>query len=67
MPENEKHKITVILKNSFLLYKQIKQNEISPNTDYLFQNMKNVNLEKTIQQLETIESFDHSFLPRSSF
>ena len=46
------------------IYKQIKKNEQSPGTDYLFNNLdKQANYEKSIRKLEIMESLD--FVPRN--
>ena len=56
-------KIQVIMENINLLYKQIKKNEIKPDTDYLFNGLSaNNSVEKTIKKLETLSNFD--FIPR---
>ena len=55
----QKNKIEVILSNIHNIYKQIKKNEKSPNTDYLFQNMeKQDNLKKSIAQMNLVNSID---------
>ena len=60
----DKNKILVIGQNINKIYKQIKKNEHSPGTDYLYQNLKASNLEKTIEKLETMNSLGAEYIPR---
>ena len=60
----DKNKISVIIKNINKIYRQIKKNEHSPGTDYLYQNMKSSNLEKTIAKLETMNNLGAEYIPR---
>ena len=53
---NETEKIQAIVEKINNLYKDIKKNEVSPNTDYLFKNIKKTNMEKTIEKIELINS-----------
>ena len=58
-----KEKIKVIVDRCDDIYKQIKENEIKPDTDYLFNGLESSNLEATIAKLDAMNSF--SFIPRS--
>jgi hypothetical protein len=62
--ENQKGVVLNVVKNIDLVYKQIKQNEESPEMEYLFKNMKSSNLEKTIEKLDKMNSFGETFVPR---
>ena len=54
----------MVFENIDLIYKQIKKNEHSPGTDYLFMgtDTKN-NLERSVKQLELLRAMD--FTPRN--
>lgn len=60
----DKQKITTFMEQINNIYIQIKNNEQSPGTDYLYTNMKSSNLEKTIAKLETMKHFETGFIPR---
>jgi hypothetical protein len=47
-----------------LVYAQIKKNEESLRTEYLFMELKSANLENTIAKLETMNTFGETFIPR---
>jgi hypothetical protein len=62
--QEQKENLALILKNIDKIFSQIKKNEITPGTDYLFKNQKQRNLEQTIEKLETLNSFHEDFIPR---
>lgn len=61
---SNKNKIKIVMQNIHKIYKQIKQHEHSPDTDYLYQNLKSTNLENTIRKLEAMDNFNTDFVPR---
>lgn len=56
--------VTLIKKNIDFVYGQIKKNEESTGTEYLFMGLKSSNLENTIRKLEAMNSFGETFVPR---
>ena len=60
----QKTTMQMVLKNIGWIYRQVKENEKSPNTDYLFANMKQSNLDKTIEKLDKMNTIGDTFVPR---
>lgn len=56
--------VNTIKKNIDSVYGQIKKNEESTGTEYLFLGMKSSNLENTIAKLEKMNTFGETFVPR---
>jgi hypothetical protein len=61
---SDKAKLETVTSNINNVYKQIKKNEHSPGTDYLFSNIKASNLEKTIAKLETMNTLGAEYISR---
>jgi hypothetical protein len=57
---NDKNTIQYVVENINSIYKQIKVNEKSPKTEYLFSNLdKDNNFEKTIEKLEMMNKIEN--------
>ena len=48
----EKEKVEIIVNKINIIYREIKKNEIKPETDYLFSGLEKNNIEKTIEKLD---------------
>ena len=60
----DKNMVEKIKKQIDKIYVQIKKNEIKPDTDYLFNNSINNNVEKTINKLDKLNTL--TYIPRSN-
>ena len=58
----EAQRVGNVLKKIDQVYQQIKKNEESPGTEYLFKDIKSRNLEKTIEKLEKMKISLFKFL-----
>jgi hypothetical protein len=59
--------LTVVTSKIDIVYKNIKKNEVSPNTDYLFSSTdtdKQANFENSVKKMELLGSLD--FVPRNN-
>jgi hypothetical protein len=58
---NDKNIVNNVINNIELIYKQIKKNEVSPNTDYLYTNLERENsIKKSITQFQIVDSIANS-------
>ena len=60
----DKEKIQIVIDNINIIYKQIKKNEHSPNTEYLYNNLNASNLQQSIIKLERMNTISEEFIPR---
>lgn len=55
---HDKSLVDNIVKKIDLVYKEIKKNEIKPDTDYLFSGLEKSNQEKTIEKLDMMNNMN---------
>jgi hypothetical protein len=56
---SDKHLVSTVISNIDIIYKQIKKNEVSPQTDYLFNNLEKQNsIKKSVQQMDIVNSIE---------
>jgi hypothetical protein len=60
----DRSKTDAIIKKINVVYKDVKKNEVSPETDYLYSGIGKTNLDKTIERLETMNKMMGT-VPRS--
>ena len=58
LTQEEKDFVRPIVERVDALYKQIKKNEVSPNTDYLFKNIQANHLEQSLAKLEAMNRME---------
>ena len=63
----EKEKINNIKSNINNIYKDIKKNEESPGTEYLFKNIKGKSVEKSINKLNILNNFEKNNCSSSDY
>ena len=60
---SDKNLIEVVIEQIHQVYKQVKKNEHSPNTEYLFNNLESQNnFEQSVKKLEMLQNMD--FIPK---
>ena len=64
LKDTNKPQMDIVISNIESIYKQIKTNEKSPTTNYLFQEGAKTNMDKTIAKLDQMNLLGNTFIPR---